>query len=67
MGKMYSKLEAAKRNRNTCNWKKVRERMDTRVIENKYHYTIITIIIIIIINGKKSTRVSFPQHLFVYL
>ena len=41
--------------------------MDTRVIENKYHYTIITIIIIIIINGKKSTRVSFPQHLFVYL
>lgn len=36
--------------------------MDTRVIENKYHYTII-----IIINGKKSTRVSFPQHLFVYL
>ena len=39
--------------------------MDTRVIENKYHYTIITIIIII--NGKKSTRVSFPQHLFVYL
>lgn len=33
------------------------------IIENKYHYTSITIII----TGKKSTRISFSQHLFIYL